>query len=360
MINLYNIRPKGFNVGNDVIHIALQNVIRRSFPEGLNMISLPATSKWEAHRKGGLGSGTVYEINQFGHGVIVGGGNLYENGELEVDEVALRALSRPLMIFSVSRGRVYDRQGRLMDRTDVMHDSKIRLLNEKANVSLSRDRATADYIERLGCNGVVGGCPTLFLHEAPLIDVPVGDEQRTDALISVRTPTLMSIPVERQYEVRDEVLRLIETLRDAGYPNVKLLCHDHRDIPFAASFRGVGYLFSEDVHTYLSILRNTRLNVTYRLHSFLPCMSLGIPAVKISYDERSESLMETIGLGEWNVHLMRDDVVGEVRKRIESLCDLEQMKERLRGSTWADLRERMVSGCAQFADLVRDTHATHR
>ncbi len=38
---------------------------------------------------------TVYEINRFGHGVVVGGGNLYENGELEINPVALKALEKP-------------------------------------------------------------------------------------------------------------------------------------------------------------------------------------------------------------------------------------------------------------------------
>jgi len=360
MINIYNIRPKGFNVGNDVIFVALQHFLRKSFPEGMNIVSLPATSKWESHRKGGLGGGTVYEINQFGHGVVVGGGNLYENGELEVGDMALKALSRPLMIFSVSRGRVYDRQGELNDRTDVMHDSKLKLLNDKADVSLSRDISTAEYVESLGSNTVAGGCPTLFLNQVPLVDVPIGSEQITDALISIRTPSLMSIPCERQYGVRDEMLQMIKLLKKRGYKKIKILCHDHRDIPFAASFTDVGYLFSEDVHTYLNYLRNTRLNVTYRLHSFLPCVSLDIPAIKISYDERAVSMMETVGLDKWNINMMKSDLLEEFENRLDNLDKLEEIKDELRDTVWADLENKMLKGCQEFAELAREIEKSSR
>ena len=49
----------------------------------------------------------------YGSGVIVGGGNLYENGEIDVDIDALSALQKPLMIFSVSVGKIYDANGLL-------------------------------------------------------------------------------------------------------------------------------------------------------------------------------------------------------------------------------------------------------
>jgi len=125
MINLYSIRPKGFNIGNDVIYLGINHFIRGAFKENFNVISLPATSKYESHKKAGLSSQTIYEVNRFGHGLIVGGGNLYENGELEVDAVALKALERPMMVFSVSRGKVYNEKLELVDRTDVMTDQKI-------------------------------------------------------------------------------------------------------------------------------------------------------------------------------------------------------------------------------------------
>lgn len=351
MINLFSIRPKGFNIGNDVIYLGLNHFVRQAFQKNYNVISLPATGKYESQRKSGLSSQTVYEINQFGHGVIIGGGNLYENGELEINPVALKALEKPLMIFSVSRGKIYNNNLDLVDRTDVMTDDKMLLVNKRADVSLSRDKATADYVLGLGANTVVGGCPTLFINEIPQHLVPLLDADKTDALISIRTPNLMSIPVSKQYEMRELLIDLIKLLQAEGYKNVKFLCHDHRDIPFAASFRGIDYVYTEDVYTYLTYLRNTRLNLTFRLHSFIPCISYNVPAIKISYDQRANSMLETLGLEDWNINLLKDDVLKEVKHRIQNIKDLEAIKSKLK-DRWLDLRSTMLNGCLKFAEKV--------
>lgn len=353
MINLYSIRPKGFNIGNDVIYVGINYFIRSAFKENFNVISLPATNKYESHKKSGLSSQTIYEINQFGDGVIVGGGNLYENGELEVSATALDALEKPMMVFSVSRGKVYNQNLELVNRTDVMTDANIRLINERANISLSRDNATKAHIDALGCRNILGGCPTLFINEIPQHLVPIMDTDKTDALISIRTPTLMSIPVNYQYELRNQLIELIQLLRRKNYKNIKFLCHDHRDIPFTASFSDIDYLYTEDVYTYLTYLRNTKLNLTFRLHSFIPCLSYDVPTIKISYDQRALSMLETLGLDDWNVDLLKDDLLAEVENRIDNLDQLETKKATLKGTVWNDLRETMVQNANHFADMVR-------
>lgn len=352
MINLYSVRPKGFNIGNDVIYLGVNHFIRNAFKKNFNVISLPATSKYESQKKGGVSSQTVYEINQFGHGLIIGGGNLYENGELEVNPNALAALEKPMMIFSVSRGRIYNKNLEMVNRTDVMTDDKIRLLNQRADISLSRDKSTKKYIDNLDAPNTLGGCPTLFINEIPQHLVPLLEADKTDALISIRTPTLMSIPVSYQYGMREDMLRIIELLKRKGYANVKILCHDHRDIPFAASFGNVDYVYTEDVYTYLTYLRNTRLNVTYRLHSFIPCLSYGVPAVKISYDERAISMLDTLGMDEWNINMLKDDVIKELENRIDNIKDLEALKTKLKSSTWQNLHNTMTESSARFAELV--------
>ena len=352
MINLYCIRPKGFNIGNDVIYLGLNHFVRSAFGELVNIITLPATSKYETHKKAGLTAETIYEVNQFGNGLIVGGGNLYENGELEINPTALKALEVPLMLFSLARGKIFNRRQELVDRTDVMTDERITLLNKSAQVSVSRDKATYDYLRALGLSTVLGGCPTLFIHEMPQHLVPSSEKDRTDALISIRQPNLMSIPIEPQYRVRDDLLRIIDLLRCFNYRNIKFLCHDRRDIPYASSFTGMEYFYTEDPYVYLTFLKNTRLCVTYRLHSFLPCMAFDIPAIKISYDQRALGMVETIGLGGWNINMVKDNIVEEVRTRLRSLGDLAAMKTALRSSTWSGLREALASSCARFAEMV--------
>src|SRR5690554_4219492 len=133
MITLFNIRPKGHNIGNDAISIALRNQVYEAFGRMVNIIDIPATSLYESHSKSGLSAKTVYEINRVGDGVIVGGGNLYENDEIDFSDTALKALQVPLMLFSNSLGRVYDRQSNLVHRTDVISDSKLANLHKYAD-----------------------------------------------------------------------------------------------------------------------------------------------------------------------------------------------------------------------------------
>ncbi len=353
MINLYSIRPKGFNVGNDVIYIAIQHFIREAFKnQEFNLISLPATNKYESNKKAGFTKSTIYEINQFGNGVILGGGNLYENGEIDVDPIAMKALDKPLMIFSVSRGKIYNKKLDLVDRTDVISDGKLKLLNEKAYISMSRDAATTEHISNLGLNTVNGACPTLFLNEVPQHQVPVNQNLKTDCLISIRTPNLMSVPPIFQYKLQDQLKEMISFLKENGYKNIKILCHDHRDIPFADSFENIEFLYTDDVYTFISLLKNTRLNITFRLHSFIPCLALGIPAIKVSYDQRAISLLDTIKMDEWNINYLFDDVVQEVKHRVKNIQELEKIKSDLNKSHWPKIKEIIRGNCKSFSEKV--------
>jgi len=353
MINLYSIRPKGFNVGNDVIYIALKGFIEEAFVEKpINIISLPATNKYESHKKAGFTKSTIYEINQFGDGVILGGGNLYENGEIDIDPIAMNALDKPLLICSVSRGKIYNKAGNLVDRTDVISDAALKLLNDKAALSLSRDQATVDHISGLGCNNILGTCPTLFLNEFISQKLSIAPKYKTDCLISIRTPNLMSVPPVKQYELRETLLETIDYLREKGYPNIKILCHDHRDIGFADSFKGVDYLYTDDAYKFLDLLRSTRLNLTFRLHSFIPCLAMDIPTIKVSYDQRALSLVDAIGLDEWNVNYMKDNVVAEIKNRIDNLGELETMKSKLADSKWKEIKEVFKTNFSAFAEMI--------
>jgi polysaccharide pyruvyl transferase WcaK-like protein len=353
MINLFCIRPHGFNVGNDVIFLGLQHFLRESFGEVVNLISLPATSRYESQAKAGLTGKTIYEINQYGHGVIVGGGNLYENGELDVNLDALPSLEVPLFLFSLSRGRIYNRRQQLVARTDAMPERVIQALHRKACRSLARDQATFTFLQRIGCDPVLGGCPTIFVDRMADRLPNLAECDRHTVLVSVRNPALMSIPLEKQAQVYQDVMEIISMLRRDGYADVRLLCHDHRDIAFAASFPGIDYVYTGDVYTYLALLRACALNVTYRLHSMLPCLSFGTPTIKISYDERALSLVDTIGFGDWNIDMMQTrDVAGKVRERYKHLKDLRTLRSSVR-PIWEKLHHNMLDGFRQFAGDVR-------
>ncbi len=348
MVNIFCIRPKGFNIGNDVIYQGTLAFLQQAFGSQVNVISLPATSRYESHAKAGLTPRTIHEINRYGHGVIVGGGNLYENGELEVDAGALAALEVPLFLYSLGAGRIYSRQHELVARTDTMSPTVIRLLDEKAAYSLVRDEATARLLRRIGCERFeVGGCPTLFVNES-VSRVPTFAET-PEVLVSIRTPELMNIPLRDQARVRGDILDIIELLRGRGYSDVKLLCHDHRDLAFAASFEGLEYLYTDDALTYLGWLRSCRLNVAYRLHAVLPCLSLGTPTISLSYDERALSLMQTIGFGAWDINMITTPgVATAVADRLGRLAELPELR-RSTEPCWRTLRERMARTFGAFA-----------
>ena len=330
----------------------MQHFLYEALGESVNLISLPATSKYESHQNAGLVSSTIHQINQFGHGVIVGGGNLYENGELDIDLNALNALSAPLMIFSVSYGRIYDRKHQFVRRTDAMSDEKIIAINEKAFLSLSRDYTTDHYLKKLGCSkSQFGGCPTIFLDRIlpSLISSP---QKGGYVLLSIRNPNLMNIPLDKQAEVRGDILDIIDFLQRQGLHDIRLLCHDHRDISFAASFAGMEYIYTGDTHRYFSILRNCSLNISYRLHATLPCMAFGVPSIKISYDERAISLMNSLGLGEWNIEQMNvPSVLDAVKDRYQRLDSYKTMLSELRPE-WEKIYTNFQSSFQQFADEV--------
>lgn len=349
MITLFNIRPKGFNVGNDAINMGMQYYLYEAFGEVVNIITLPATSRYESHASAGLTKRTIHEINQYGDGVIIGGGNLYENGEIEVDLDSLKALDVPMMIVSVSRGRIYNRRLELVNRTDVLPDRVIKALNEKARHSLARDKATHAHIQGLGCpHSVVGGCPTIFL-DRTASQLPELPDKDVGVLISVRHPNLMSIPLSKQAQVQADIRQMVDFLKGEGHQRIRILCHDHRDISFAASFGDLEYVYTGDVYSYLAMLKSCSLNISYRLHSALPCLAYERPVIKISYDERAMSLMDTIGYDDWNIKMIETpSVIDAIRDRYARLGELPAMKQDAK-PVWDTLDKAMMDAFTNFA-----------
>jgi hypothetical protein len=331
MITLFNIRPFGLNVGNDAIFVAMQRLIYRSFGSLVNIISIPATSKYESHSIAGLSSQTIHRINQIGDGVIIGGGNLFENGEIEVNSNALKALDVPMMIYSVSRGRVYNKNNILTERTDVIPDQKLLDLCTASKINLLRDQATYNYLNNKGCTNIeVGGCPTLHLNELNIKSLGYLDDQKNvseSLIISIRTPELMNISSSKKARVRSDILDFINEFKN-DFSDVKLLCHDVRDIDFAKSIPNSTFIYTGDVFTYLSVLKQCKMIISYRLHSFLPALSFNTPAIKISYDERALSLIDTLGFNEWNINMVEEEnILDKVKYRYQNIGNLELIKK---------------------------------
>lgn len=352
MMTIFCVRPKRFNLGNDAIFLGLRHLVRHAFGGQVNLVQVPAIESAEEDALSGLTAKTIHEINLYGHGVIVGGGNLYENGQLRVDTHALGALRPPLMLFSLSHGRIYDHHHQLVRRTDSMPPDVVSALNSRAALSLARDQATLDYLRGLGCDAILSGCPTLLLSDVALPRPDLDQASTEGTLLSIRHPSLMSIPLRDQARLHSAIADMIAALEAEDFGPVRILCHDRRDLSFASSF-DAEYLFPDDVYSYLEILRRARLVVSFRLHAFLPCLSFGTPAVNLSYDERSRNLVRTIGLERWDIDFVRTpDVIRDVRDRCRRLDDLARLRREAQ-PIWDELERSMSSAINRFADLAR-------
>lgn len=325
-------------------------MLRSIFGNDINLVNIPLRAN--GHSKGGgLSSQTVYEINQLADGLLIGPGNLFENGALQVDLRALSALSVPTAIFSASVGRIFDRTGQLVSRTDSMAADTISALCRIAEPILVRDRATMEHLQELGCHAKVIGCPTLFLEDAQIALAPPDPDLADSVLISIRNPALMSVPYSFERRVFQDVRRMIDAFRELKM-DVRLFCHDYQDLRFAQVFPDTPVLYTEDPRQFISWLRGCKLSIGFRLHAFVCCVGLGIPSIPFTYDERGMSLIEAIGLSEWAVpYLHTDDVLSQVYDRYESLSRLSELMEAARGS-WKCLRRSAQDGLQSFGERI--------
>jgi hypothetical protein len=355
VITLFCVRPRGFNIGNDAIFLGLRQLLRETLPEPFNIVQVAAAATGESGALCGLLPKSIHEMNLYGNGVVVGGGNVYENGGLDVDVHALAALRPPLMLFSLSYGRVYDHRHRLVPRTDAMPAPVVLALNARAAVSTARDEATLAYLTALGISSVaLGGCPSMLVSRVPLPAAVPDRDRSSGTLLSIRNPELMSIPLRDQARLHHTVPEIIGMLEDTGFGPVRVLCHDTRDVRFAAALVDREVIVPDDVYSCLDLLRRARLVVSFRLHAFVPCLSLGTPAINLSYDERSRSLVRTLGFESWDVDFVGDpDPVAACRDRCGRLEEFAALRDRARAG-WQRLEMVQRQAVERFATQVAE------
>lgn len=351
---IFHIRPKTPNIGNDLISLGMELLLFEAFGNDVNLVTIPAISQESRIKGSGLSARNIYEINQLADGLIIGTGNLFENGGLHCDLGALNSLRVPTMLLSVSMGRIYDRNGGLVPRTDSLSPEKIKALCHVADPALVRDQATAKHLKELGAEHVsVAGCPALLLGRTLATLPPPEPGMCGSILISCRHPDLMSVPYRFRGLVRSTVRGLIDMFRSRGHQRVQLVCHDYQDLAFAQEFPDVPALYTEDPRRFLGWLRDCELNITFRLHGFLSCLAMGRPSIHLSYDERGHSMIEAVGLSDWEVNFIHStDVMAEIQKRRDSLSELEALRSRMQ-PRWEGLCNAMAEGTVAFARRVR-------
>jgi hypothetical protein len=345
MRTLFCVRPATRNIGNDVINQATAELLYDAFGGGTGIVNIPAL---QGPQFGGFTARQVFDMNRFADGVVVGGGNLFENGQLAVDLQALSALRVPMMLIGLSHGRIYDRTGELVSRSDSLPSATIKALVAKACVTLVRDEASRALLGALDLAAVdVGGCPTLFFAESTRAEV-----EDAPIIISVRHPGRMSIPPALQWRVAEDVRGIIAGLRARFARPILIACHDYADIEFASGFPGAPLVYYDDVDRYVQALRECWLSVTYRLHAFLPCLAFGTPSIHVSYDERGASMVATAGMSAWDVDMITEpDVVRTVLARAASSDEYRQQRCAARPQL-ESLHHTTRTGVARFVDAV--------
>jgi polysaccharide pyruvyl transferase WcaK-like protein len=345
MTLLFCVRPTRPNIGNEVIYRATSDLLHSVFGPDTSIVVVPALS---AGGLGGLTASQVYDMNRLADGVVVGGGNLFENGELTLNPRAVDCLQVPMMLIGLSHGRIYGRDGELMDRTDSMPPEAIERLGRKASVTMVRDRASKRMLDDLGLDDVqMAGCPSMFMTPPPSRAAHDGR-----ILVSIRHPSRMCVPPQVQWRVMDDLRRLLAALKQAHGDTVHLLCHDYQDLDFANAFPDTPRLYFDDVDRYLEALKTCRFNVTYRLHAFLPCLALGSASIHLSYDERGREMVATAGMGEWDIDMLREsDLTGAVMRRIASLDRYYELRAAAQAGI-AQMQATTLAGLRRFADEV--------
>jgi hypothetical protein len=349
-LNIYHICPfgPGFNIGNFMIQQSVRRMVASLSGCGINFITVPASGFGS---KAGLTKQIVYDINQTADGVIVGGGNLFENGEISIDRTALQALRRPMLIYSSSYGRIYGPDLSYVRRTDAISDADLRALLERADVVLSRDEATRRHIDSLTehSDHQVGGCPSVYISELAAAEFEASPSAETRyPMLAVRNPEQMNVPLSQKIRVHalsEQCLEILE--RRQGTPAM-VLCNDQRDIEYAMSF-GREILYTSDVYEYFQILDGVSEAISFRVHTSLPLWSLGRPALNLSYDERSESLIDALGMSQYDLNIVedRDSTLGKIESRLDSFPVSVEPPAR-----WQQLRETQEAGIRRFLKLL--------
>ena len=324
-------------------------MVKRKSPENINFITVPATGYGD---RSGLNKKVIYQINQVGDGVVVGGGNLFENGEIDVDINALQALRKPLLLFSNSYGRIYGSDLKLHRRTDAIQDTVLSSLIESADVVLSRDLATKTHIDNLihHPSHNVSGCPSIFISNLAKDELERNKQKELFGLIAVRNPEQMNVSLKENIGLHSLTTRIIELMSSVSGAPPKILCNDQRDIEYASSFN-CEILYTSDVYEYFQILSHVNLSVSFRVHTSLPLWSIGCPAINLSYDERSKSLIDTLKMNQYDIDIIQsgNSTFDKIEEKIEFVMNSEFSIP----SYWQELELIQDEGIEKFLGLIR-------
>ncbi len=336
---VYCIRPNADDVGQQASDLALAQRLEEALGSRTNLVWLRGRS--DGFGRSGLTSRTVYELNMFGHGLVVCGDTEAPSnptGALEVE--AGDMVGVPLLLCGmVARG------GTVAGLEPDVYGP----LAKHSTVALTSEPGAGAPLRAAGARTALGGPLALFLDR-----VPTPPATPSGVLVAVRNPGRLPLDPERRSVVHGEVRTLVDRLRAAGHSDVRLLCQNPVDVAFAASYADLEYAYTADPYRWLRLLRGADLVVSYRLEASLACAASSIPFVHLAADDGARATLLATGLDRWCVDLRnQDDAVPpamELVSRLESQPDdrVELM------TSWGGLDRKTSEAFATFAAAVRD------
>lgn len=315
---IFCLHPPRSDIAVDAALRVLHRRVREAFGPWVNLTGMPVGD--ESLGRGGFTARTVYEMNLFGHGVILMGQTRPEHAdELDIEDQALVELELPLLVWGVPPGE------------------SSRLLVCAAEVLMTQGRK---------------GCPPhLLSHSSLSAEYESYPERPT--LVSLRDARTMDLPPKRRASFAGEVGSIIRALRSDGDQEVLLMCHDADDRMLAASLTDIDHFYPSDAREWHERLTRASLNVTFRVESALTCAAIGVPFVHFAGTDEALTAMATAGLDQWSVDWRTvTDPAAAVRERIGRMHELEMMRL-MSMPDWAAADRRVSDSMKRFAKLVQ-------
>lgn len=310
-IIIHHYCPHTFNAGDHFVIQSIRKNLKKYLPNAIFIPKPCAINRgWGAPFR--LQKENIGFSNKYADAVIVGGSDNYKNWSLRIDGKEIEKLHPPLFLIGLGVASDNLNEQPLIKKSKYLND--IQKTNERAVVSTVRDKATLNFLKKIGINkAILTGCPSLYLEDNRKIHF------NKNSYIILTFP----FPVnKKQLPERYKKLWSIIKAITKNFNNHKIIisCHDDRDVPIASEiFQKTKIFFSNYVEDYYELYRNAAIVVGARLHGTLLSATVGTPFLNINVDLRGQSFTKTFSLKDWNVNYNEMNINRKIILRIEMI-----------------------------------------
>lgn len=325
-MRIHHFYPKTRNIGDHFVQRGIERMIREIVPQAAFDL-FNVNSRGEDETGYGLTRETVARANREADLVIVGGSNLYEGSYrwhwgVHMEAEALDDLRVPLFLIGMGTGSGFLSRPH---QPSARARREIRLLNDRAAFSGTRDVLTRDWLHQLGISKAeLMGDPATFIFNHAARSGDGGGH------VLITTPPLRFwAGRNRFWQVRLRGRAMFRTtvslarMLIAKGLEVVVACNDPADVELARQLFGEWFtgqiVCPQSPEEYFRLLSGSRAVVTGRLHTAVVSFSLGVPFLLIDADQRTRGFIETYQLDDWSVRPSRTDFATSLARRTDRL-----------------------------------------